>query len=191
MINLNPPNKLLPKKGRLLISYPLMSDPYFKRSVVLLCEHNEEGSFGFVLNKYLDVKLSELVQDLPDVSNRIALGGPVQTANLFFLHTMGHEIEGSIEVADKIYMGGEFDALREKLITGELKDDQVRFFVGYSGWSENQLDQELADNAWLISEAPSNILMNTSTEKLWQKTLIDMGKEYSFLAHLPEDPSLN
>lgn len=191
MINLNPPNKLSPKRGRLLISYPLMNDPYFKRSVVLLCEHNEEGSFGFVLNKYLDVSLSELVEDLPDIPNRIALGGPVQTSNLFFLHTMGHQIEGSIEVADNIYMGGEFESLRDKLNQGILQNDQVRFFVGYSGWSEKQLEGELADNAWLVSEAPADILMSTSTEKLWQKALTDMGKEYSFLAHLPEDPSLN
>lgn len=88
-------------------------------------------------------------------------------------------------------MGGEFDSLRKHMLNGQLSDHQVRFFVGYSGWSENQLEEELAENSWLISEAPSDILMNTSTEKLWQKTLTDMGKEYSFLAHLPEDPSLN
>lgn len=190
MINLNPPNKLKPKKGRLLISYPLMNDPYFKRSVVLLCEHNEEGSFGFVLNKYIDVKLSELVQDLPDTSNRIALGGPVQTSNLYFLHTIP-EIEGSIKITGNIYLGGHFESLRLRMQSGHPGDDQIRFFVGYSGWSENQLEGELSDNAWFVSEAPSGILMNTSTDKLWHRTLKNMGKEYSFLANLPEDPSLN
>ncbi len=191
MINLNPPNKLAPKRGRLLISYPLMSDPYFKRSVVILCEHNEEGSFGFVLNKYLNVSLSELVSGLPDVKNKIGLGGPVQTSNLFFLHTIGPAIVGSVKIKKDLYLGGEFESLRAHLINGQLEDHQVRFFVGYSGWSENQLDDELSDNAWFISEAPADILMNTSTDKLWQKTLTAMGKEYSFLAHLPEDPSLN
>lgn len=191
MINLNPPNKLEPRRGRLLISYPLMNDPYFKRSVVLLCEHNDEGSFGFVLNKFLDVNLSELVEELPDVPNRIGLGGPVQTSNLYFLHTLGPEIEGSIPITKHIFLGGQFESLRERMTQGGLEDHEVRFFVGYSGWSENQLDGELKDNAWFISEAPANILMNTSTEKLWAKTLKDMGSEYSFLANLPEDPSLN
>lgn len=191
MINLNPPNKLKPKRGRLLISYPLMNDPYFKRTVVLLCEHNNEGSFGFVLNKYLNINLSELVSELPDAPGRISMGGPVQTSNLYYIHTLGHEIEGSMEIVDGLFLGGDFDTLREKMLAGQLKENDVRFFVGYSGWSENQLEGELKENAWLISEAPASLLMNTTNEKLWQKALKDMGKDYSFLANLPEDPSLN
>jgi putative transcriptional regulator len=191
MINLNPPNKLKPQRGRLLISYPLMNDPLFKRTVVLLCEHNEEGSFGFILNKYINVKLSELVKELPDTKGRISMGGPVQTSNLYYMHTLGHEIEGSTEISKGLYLGGHFDALKERMLAGKLTDGEVRFFVGYSGWSENQLDGELKDNAWLISEAPTSLLMNTTDEKLWHKALKDMGKDYSFLAHLPEDPSLN
>lgn len=191
MINLNPPNKLKPKRGRLLISYPLMNDPYFKRTVVLLCEHNSEGSFGFVLNKYINISLSELVSELPDAPGRISMGGPVQTSNLYYIHTLGHDIEGSVEIVDGLFLGGDFEALREKMLTGQIEENDIRFFVGYSGWSENQLDGELKENAWLISEAPSSLLMNTTDEKLWQKALQDMGKDYSFLAHLPEDPNLN
>lgn len=191
MINLNPQNKLEPKAGRLLLSYPMMDDPYFKRSVVLLCAHNEEGSFGFVLNKYLDIQLSELVKDLPDTLYKVGLGGPVQTSNLYFLHTMGEDITGSIRITDNIYMGGHFESLRLQLLAGNLSANQVRFFVGYSGWSENQLDEELSDNSWIISDAPSDILMSTSTDKLWKETLTSMGKEYEFLSNLPEDPSLN
>lgn len=191
MINLTPQNKLKPKRGRLLISYPLLNDPYFKRTVVLLCEHNEEGSFGFVLNKYLDISLSELVDELPDTTNRISMGGPVQTSNLYFLHTVGPDIEGSIPITKNLYLGGRFEALRDQMLAGKIDDKQVRFFIGYSGWSENQLDGELKENAWLISEAPAKLLMNTDQDELWEKVLKRMGKEYSFLANLPEDPSLN
>lgn len=191
MINLTPQNKLKPKRGRLLISYPLLNDPYFKRTVVLLCEHNEEGSFGFVLNKYLDVSLSELVDELPNTTNRISMGGPVQTSNLYFLHTVGPDIEGSIPITKNLYLGGRFEALRDQLLDGKIDDNQVRFFIGYSGWSENQLDDELKENAWLISEAPAKLLMNTDQDELWEKVLKRMGKDYSFLANLPEDPSLN
>lgn len=191
MINLTPQNKLKPKRGRLLISYPLLNDPYFKRTVVLLCEHNEEGSFGFVLNKYLDISLSELIDELPDTASRISMGGPVQTSNLYFLHTAGPVIEGSIPITKNLYLGGRFEALRDQLLSGKIEENQVRFFIGYSGWSENQLEGELKENAWLISEAPHKLLMNTDQDELWEKVLKRMGKDYSFLANLPEDPSLN
>lgn len=191
MINLNPQNNLAPKAGRLLLSYPMMDDPYFKRSVVLLCAHNEEGSFGFVLNKYLDIELSELVQDLPNSNYKVGLGGPVQTANLYFLHTLGESITGSIRITDGVFLGGHFESLRIQMLAGNIAANQVRFFVGYSGWSENQLNEELEENSWIISDTPSDILMSTSSDKLWKETLSSMGKEYEFLSNLPEDPSLN
>lgn len=191
MINLTPKNKLEPERGRLLISYPLMSDPNFKRTVVLLCDHNQNGSFGFVVNKFIPVKLSELVQDLPDFKTKIGLGGPVQTSSLYYIHTLGDRLNGSIEIARGLYMGGDYDDLKEMLLRGEVGENELRFFVGYSGWSENQLDNELTENSWIISEAPTKVLMNTNTDKLWQKTLTAMGKEYSFLANMPENPELN
>jgi putative transcriptional regulator len=191
MINLTPKNKLAPGRGRLLISYPLMSDPNFKRTVILLCDHNENGSFGFVINKFIPVKLSDLVQDLPDIKTRIGLGGPVQTSNLYYLHTLGERLNGSIEVARGLFMGGDYDDLKEMLMRGEVGENELRFFVGYSGWSENQLDNELSENSWIITEAPTKVLMNTKADKLWQNALIAMGKEYSFLANMPENPELN
>lgn len=191
MINLTPKNKLAPGRGRLLISYPLMSDPNFKRTVILLCDHNETGSFGFVINKFIPVKLSDLVSDLPDIKTRIGLGGPVQTSNLYYLHTLGERLNGSVEVARGLFMGGDYDDLKEMLIRGEVGENEIRFFVGYSGWSENQLDNELSENSWIITEASTKILMNTKADKLWQNALVAMGKEYSFLANMPENPELN
>jgi putative transcriptional regulator len=191
MINLTPKNKLKPERGRLLVSYPLLSDPYFKRTVILLCEHNEEGSFGFVLNKYINIKLSDLLEDIPPFNTKIAVGGPVQTSSLYYIHTLGERIHGSVEVLNGLYMGGDYDDLRQLIMAGEVNQNDIRFFVGYSGWGEKQLDGELEENSWIISEAKADTLMNTNSEKLWRNTLVNMGKEFAILANIPENPELN
>jgi putative transcriptional regulator len=191
VIDLIPKNNMLPKKGRLLISEPFLDDKYFKRSVVLLCEHNEKGSFGFVLNRYVDLKIHEVMDDFPAIETKISVGGPVQNSNLFYLHTLGNSIEGSEKIIGNIYMGGNFDAIKIKLQSGEAHPDQVRFFVGYSGWSENQLEEELVAKSWYVSEADVDALMDTSRAKLWRETLISKGKEFAILANFPEDPSQN
>ena len=100
-------NNIKPGRGKILISEPLLMDYYFKRSVVLLAEHNDEGSFGVIMNKPLAVKLNEVVKDFPEFDSEIYLGGPVQSDSLFFIHTLGDKIEGSQEIIEGIYWGGE------------------------------------------------------------------------------------
>jgi len=191
MIDLEISNKLTPEKGRLLISEPFLDDDYFKRSVVFLCEHNNDGSFGFVLNNYLNISIQDVLPEFPEIGSRISLGGPVKPENLYFLHTVGNRIEGSIPVMDGIYMGGEFEDLKELVISGEIKDDDLRFFVGYSGWEPKQLDNELEKKAWLIVKADAKDVMDTSLDKLWSETLKQQGKKYEIMSKFPEDPSLN
>ena len=151
IINISPENRLSPKKGRLLISEPFLADPYFRRTVVLLCEHNSEGSFGFVLNKFIDVSVNDLVDDLPEFGHRISMGGPVQSGNLYYIHTLGEKIEGSVEIVKGVYMGGSFELLKLMLNSGQVDEDQVRFFVGYSGWGQDQLAEEMEDRSWLVT----------------------------------------
>ena len=182
---------MLPKKGRLLISEPFLDDKYFKRSVVLLCEHNEKGSFGFVLNRYVDLKIEDVMDDFPAIETKISVGGPVQNSNLYYLHTLGKAIEGSEKIVGDIYMGGNFEAIKMMLQSGKANAHQIRFFVGYSGWSENQLEEELDAKSWYVSEANTKLLMDTSQSKLWKETLISKGKEFEVLANFPEDPSQN
>lgn len=191
MINLTPDNKLKPAKGRVLLSYPIMNDPFFKRTVILLCEHNEEGSFGFVLNKYLDIELSDLVEDFPEVPGKIGMGGPVQTSNLYYLHTLGDIVSESMEVIPGLYMGGDFEGLQRAVKNKTIQEGSVRFFVGYSGWSANQLEDELSENSWLITKASAKVLMNTNDDNLWINILKGMGSKYAVLVNMPEDPSLN
>lgn len=191
LLNFNKLNKIKPAKGTVLISEPFLDDDYFKRSVILLCEHNEEGTFGFVLNNYIDIALTDLIEDLPAFDTRISIGGPVNSDNLFYLHTLGENIPGSIEVFDGIYMGGSFEVLQVALESGTLQRDQVRFFVGYSGWSPGQLDDEISRNSWFVGKAKADDLMNPDIENLWQKVLQDMGSNFSLIAGYPEDPNMN
>lgn len=189
--DLDPPNAHAPAPGRLLVSQPYLSDPYFRRSVVLLCMHDGEGSFGFVLNRYIDMKVDELVGGMPKIGSRVSIGGPVQSDNLYYLHTLGPRIEGSVSVMDGIHMGGDYAQLRAVLATDPKLAKHVRFFVGYSGWSSDQLDKELEDRAWLVHPADKRRVMNTQLDDLWADTLRGMGPAYAPLANFPEDPTLN
>lgn len=196
MIDLNVYNKLEPKKGRLLITEPFEESSYFNRSVVLLCEHNEDGSFGFVLNNYVDVKLSDF-EGLPDYDAmgfeaRIGLGGPVSSKNLYYIHTLGDRLDNSVHIVKDIYAGGDFDQLKSLLTVGAIHQNEIRFFLGYSGWVEKQLDGELKHNAWLVADVQScNEIMDTQNTTLWSDYMARQGGKYKAFAHFPKNPTLN
>lgn len=191
ILDLDPLNRHQPARGRLLVSEPYLPDPYFRRTVVLLCEHNEEGSFGFVLNRHMDMEVHDLMENMPQVASRLSIGGPVQSGNLYYLHTLGPHLEGSLEVVDGVYMGGDYEQLRSLLATDRNLSKHVRFFVGYSGWESRQLDKELEQRSWLISPADRKRVMNTLHSDLWGDTLRAMGREFAPLANFPDDPAMN
>lgn len=191
MFDFTPDSNIPVGPGKILIAEPFLADPYFKRAVVLLCEHSDEGSFGFVLNNYIEMDLDQLMDQLPNIDTRISIGGPVKNSNLFYIHSLGNKIENSVPIAEGIYMGGDFDALQHLLKLGKLDRNQIRFFVGYSGWSANQLNEELEQNSWIVGEADADLLMNTQVDDLWSTILNAMGKDYRRLTNLPSDPNLN
>ncbi|MDA0882774.1 MAG: YqgE/AlgH family protein [Bacteroidetes bacterium] len=191
MFDFTPDSNIPVGPGKILIAEPFLADPYFKRAVVLLCEHSDEGSFGFVLNNYIEMDLDQLMDQLPNIDTRISIGGPVKNSNLFYIHSLGNKIENSVPIAEGIYMGGDFDALQHLLKLGKLDRNQIRFFVGYSGWSSNQLNEELEQNSWIVGEADADLLMNTQVDDLWSTILNAMGKDYRRLTNLPSDPNLN
>jgi putative transcriptional regulator len=191
LLDLDPDNVLKPERGRLLVSEPFLSDPYFRRAVVLLCEHNAEGSFGFVLNRHMDIAVHDLVENMPRIGSKVGIGGPVQSSNLYYLHTLGPHLEGSQEVVDGVHMGGDYEQLRSILSTDPRLARHIRFFVGYSGWSDGQLDKELEQRSWLIAHADRKRIMNIRSKDLWGDTLRAMGRHFAPLANFPEDPTLN
>jgi putative transcriptional regulator len=191
MLKFTPDTNVEPVKGSLLLAEPFMDDPYFQRKVILLCEHNEEGSFGFVLNNYIDLTIDRLMAEFPHFASRVSVGGPVKNTNLYYIHTLGEQLAGSIQVTDTIYMGGDFEQLKALAKSGQIPDDEIRFFVGYAGWSEGQLRAEIKNHSWFVVEADEPLLMDTSGDELWATMIGRLGKEYAHLANTPNDPSLN
>lgn len=175
----------------MLLSEPFLNDPYFKRTVILLCEHNEEGSFGFVLNNYIDVELEQIMENMPNFGGKISIGGPVRNSNLYYIHTLGDQIEDSLEILPGVFMGGNFETLRKKLFSGEVDKNQVRFFVGYSGWSPDQLQAEIKANSWFVTNVDRETVMDTDIEDLWKVIMKKLGKKGELISKMPEDPNLN
>lgn len=178
-------------QGNLLISEPFLIDSYFKRSVVLLSEHDEKGTLGFILNKPTDVNLNEAVDDFPNFKVPLYFGGPVETDTLFYIHTLGEKLKGAKLISEGIYWGGEYDQLKFLIDTGQVRPDQIRFYAGYSGWEPSQLDYELKEKSWLVFESNPQFTFADDPGSLWRQVLRSMGSEYAILANFPEDPNLN
>lgn len=182
---------LKPTKGKLLIAEPsILSDSSFNRSVVLLTEHNEGGSVGFIFNKPSPYTISDLIPDI-DSTLKVYFGGPVSEDNLYFVHKVPELIPDSIEIADGIFWGGDFRAIQSLLKDEILSKQDIRFFLGYSGWSQKQLEEELQTTSWLIVENKFKNLFNINHNNFWKNELLKFGGIYQLWANAPKDPSLN
>ncbi len=180
-----------PIPGLLLISDPFLKDPNFMRTVILLCEHQEEGSFGFVLNRPYDQPLGELISDLEGTTIPVYYGGPVQLDTVHFLHKRPDLIEGGFEVTDGIYWGGDFEEVVTLIKGGKLKATDIRFYIGYSGWGEGQLENELKEKSWITREGSKQLVFHKEADLIWREALKDLGGEYSQMTNYPIDPQLN
>ncbi|SDL34097.1 YqgE/AlgH family protein [Kriegella aquimaris] len=183
---------LKPEKGKLLIAEPtLTGDVSFNRSVVLLAEHNEEGSVGFILNKPLEYNISDLITEI-EIPFQVYNGGPVEQDNLYFIHKVPDLIANSIEISDGIYWGGDFDDTVSLINQKVISEDDIRFFLGYSGWSSLQLDQELTSKSWVvvINDYQSAIIQKSSNA-FWKEKMVELGGNYLLWSNAPENPSLN
>lgn len=184
-------NDVMPTKGCVLISEPFLQDKYFQRSVVYLIDHTEKGSMGLVLNKELDIDLSELVEGIHSEQKLpIFLGGPVSVETLFYLHTL-ESIPDSYQVSDNLYLNGDFDLLKDYINTGGLIEGKIKFFFGYSGWEEGQLMDEINQNSWLVGSLPEEEVLRNKDEKVWEETLETLGDRYKVWTKFPKNPSLN
>ncbi|KIX22083.1 transcriptional regulator [Flavobacterium sp. 316] len=183
---------VLPKKGHLLIAEPsTIGDLSFNRSVVLLAEHNNEGSVGFILNKPLNYSINDLVPEIEAVF-KVYNGGPVEQDNLYFIHNVPNIIPNSIEIANGIYWGGDFETTKTLINNGEISKNNIRFFLGYSGWETNQLEKELKENSWIIAENKlKSKLLSKSSQHFWKEKIIEQGGEYVLFSNAPSDPMLN
>ncbi len=184
-------NTLRPEKGKVLISEPFLMDNYFRRSIVLITEHTDEGTVGFVLNKPVHLKIGEVMHDLPGIDTNISLGGPVQTNTLHYIHTLGDIIPNSMQVLENIYWGGDFEAVKQLMESGKLHMENIRFFLGYSGWQSNQLNNELEENSWIVTTMSPQEIMSPMNKYFWNKAVNRLGKKYRMWANFPENPQMN
>lgn len=184
-------NNVAPQKGRVLIAEPFLNDIYFKRSIVFLTEHNEEGSIGFVLNKPVNLQIDEIINDFPSFDCNISIGGPVSTNTVHYIHTLGEAIPNSVHIYGNIFWGGNFDAMKNLINEKAVAKNQVRFFLGYSGWMPKQLDEELNQNSWLVSNIKPELIMNHNMNEIWKDVLKALGSRYKMWINSPENPSLN
>ncbi|WP_299224411.1 YqgE/AlgH family protein [uncultured Psychroserpens sp.] len=181
-----------PKKGNLLIAEPsIIGDLSFNRSVILLADHNIEGSIGFILNKPLNYKLSDLISET-EADFKVFNGGPVEQDNLYFIHQVPDLIPDSIEISLGIFWGGNFEIVLKLLKEKKLKKSDIRFFLGYSGWDSQQLDNELQSNTWIISEnIYKKALIEKCCDSFWKEKMLELGGDYSLWSNAPENPSYN
>ena len=168
-----------PNKGKLLIAEPTLSgDVSFNRSIVLLAEHNEEGSVGFILNKPLDYHINDLVTEIT-IPFQVYNGGPVEQDNLYFIHKVPELIHNSIEISDGIYWGGDFGSIVDLINNKIISENDIRFFLGYSGWSSLQLDQELLSKSWVVvKNIYESDIIQKSASAFWKEKMMELGGNY-------------
>jgi len=184
-------NTLLPKKGQLLIAEPsILNYNSFNRSIILLTEHTQNNSIGFILNRPLSFTVNDLVPEI-NCSFTIYQGGPVEQDNLYFVHRVPELIPDSIEVANGIFWGGNFELLKALLNNQDLKISDIRFFLGYSGWESGQLEEELKTNSWFVSENNYSNIFATDNTTIWKNKLLEKGGTYKIWANAPSDIQLN
>jgi len=184
-------NNIKPGPGKILISEPFMFDYYFKRSVILLAEHNDDGSFGVIINKPMSVGFDEIIKDFPAFKSKIFLGGPVKTDSIFFIHTLGKVIEDSMPIVEGLYWGGDINQVKEMILLNQVDDTNLKFYIGYSGWMPKQLEMELKRDSWVVSSINSDQVMNADPDQLWKDTLLDLGGDYKLWTKYPTEPTMN
>ncbi len=184
-------NKISPQRGRLLLSEPYLADPNFERTTVLLTEHNDTGSVGFILNKPSDSRVGEIMEDLKGLDSRIFIGGPVEQDTLHYIHRIT-TLTDAIEIQPGLFWGGNFDQLISMIDTHQVLTTDIKFFLGYSGWSPGQLDEELKIESWIVSDlASEQLVFETDPEQMWKQAMRDLGGRFTVYSNYPADPRMN
>lgn len=183
-------DNVVPKKGQILIAEPFLRGSYFNRSIIFLVEHNNDGAVGFILNKPVDFPVSEFKEEFPSFNDTLYMGGPVSIESVYFIHTLGDKVPGSLPIMDNLYWGGDYDALKVLINNGLANENQVRFFLGYSGWDIEQLNEEISSDSWLVADISSKNVM-TFNNKLWKMMVKKQGGIYSIWENFPKNPIMN
>jgi len=184
-------NNIPPRKGRILIAEPFLHGDYFSRSVVFLVTYSEKGAVGFILNKKIDFLMQDVFLDFPDFNANVFLGGPVAADSIFFIHKLGNKLPGSIKVLGNLSWGGDFEYLKKLISQGLVKTSDILFFLGYSGWDAGQLEEEIKDDSWLVTDIDEKMVMHETNNVSWTDFVKKAGNRYSIWENYPKNPSFN
>jgi len=169
-----------------------MNDPNFKRSVILLTEHSALGTVGFVLNHPTTLLLKDLIPEMEQADFQVFTGGPVELDTIHFIHRCYDKLLSGDEIAEGIYWGGNFETLKILIANGDLSADEVKFFIGYSGWGEEQLNMEIKENTWIVSEKyQPDLIFSVDEAEAWREVIVNLGPRYAHISKFPENPNLN
>jgi putative transcriptional regulator len=178
-------------RGKLLLASPVLQDPNFARTVVLIAEHTEEGAMGLVLNRPAASTVGDAVPDLAWLAggeNPVYVGGPVaETAVIVLAEFDRPELAGALVEPDLGFIGAEADD--PDRLDGAVR--RARVFAGHAGWGPGQLEEELAEEAWIVEPPRREEIFTPAPEALWATVLKRKGRRYALLASMPPDPSLN
>jgi putative transcriptional regulator len=190
MMHLQRKTDIKPAAGKLLIAEPFLTDPGFARTVILLCEHGEHGSVGFVLNRLSEHKLTDLLPEFQAQVLPIFDGGPVQKDTLHMIHSMPNEMGGH-EILPGMYWGGSYTDLSRMMESNTCNPNNIKLFLGYSGWDAGQLEQELEENAWLVADNFDQLIFGTPAKQVWQNAVRSLGHAFAYMANMPMHPQMN
>ncbi|MDH3325296.1 MAG: YqgE/AlgH family protein [Gammaproteobacteria bacterium] len=174
--------------GHFLIAMPNLQDPNFLRTVTYICEHNEKGAFGVVINRQLDAKITEILQQLSmpydesneHVTNNVFVGGPVEVERGLILHSPVGNWDSTLVAHEEIGLTSSLDIMRS--IAENAPPEQFFVMLGYAGWDAGQLEQELADNSWLHGPADKDIIFNMPISQRWDAAAKLLGIDISLLS---------
>ncbi|HJN02395.1 MAG: YqgE/AlgH family protein [Nitrospinota bacterium] len=181
-------------KGSFLIANPRLKDPNFNLTVVLICEYNEDGAFGLVVNRILNVSIAEVLKNNPNATknkDKVFSGGPVQTNHLLYLHNNNGLSEKAERICEGVYLGGDVNYLNNLLSNKTQGDISYRLYLGSAGWAAGQLDEELKIKSWIVCPGREGFVFHPEPDKLWRQVLRSMGGQYALLSTYPPDPILN
>ena len=180
--------------GTFLVASPLLQDPNFVRTVVLMCAHGDHGSWGLVVNRLTGFTYGELLDDLPFPASSqgpVFWGGPCEPSRMQVLHRLRRELPHEMEVCRDVRLGIDVDTFRQIVGDALLPGEALQAYVGHSGWGAGQLDAELESGSWITCSADPQFVFDTSPDDVWETVLRSLGSEFARLAALPGDPRVN
>lgn len=179
-------------KGSLLIASPDIDTGLYFRSVILLCEHTPNGSFGLIINKPLEMQLPEDLVNLNDQANpnvQLRTGGPIQPNQMMLLHSSETLADQALKICDGVYLGGDMQFLQQAI--DNMNGPALRLTFGYTGWNGGQLEREFLGGNWFLAPGSARYVFEVDPDKLWQTILRELGGKYATYSMIPEDLSLN